>query len=203
MLSRKLLGNVFMVVLLSSCLPLWGQSPATAKQDHLPLTIGAGVANYSLDWGHDRREWGYCGWAEYRLDHMSPLLRGFRLVGEGHGIVWDPPSTLPNFKEVTFLAGASYQIHIFRRYHPYAKYVMGVGRVASVPGLHPYMAEHKTVTAFGGGLDYDLSQHVGLRADYQNQVWSNFSPDGHALSPGGVSVGLVYRFGVGRLFEDK
>jgi hypothetical protein len=50
----------------------------------------------------------------------------------------------------------------------------------------------------GGGVDYILSHHWRVRADYEYQIWPSAphvigEPNPSPLHPNGVSLGIAYR----------
>jgi hypothetical protein len=96
----------------------------------------------------------------------------------------------PNdISENSYLLGPRYSWH-YKRFHPYAKALFGIGRFGFQQGYFP-SASTSTFGQFalGGGLDFQASHHINVRAfDVEFQRWPNFPPNG--LSP------IVYNFGV-------
>jgi hypothetical protein len=97
--------------------------------------------------------------------------------------------TPADISENSYLLGPRYGWH-YKRFHPYAKALFGIGRFGLQQGYHP-SASTSTYGQFalGGGLDFQASRHINVRAfDVEFQKWPNFPPNG--LSP------IVYNFGV-------
>jgi hypothetical protein len=97
--------------------------------------------------------------------------------------------TPADISENSYLLGPRYSLH-YKRFHPYAKALFGIGRFGFQQGYFP-SASTSTYgqVALGGGLDFKASRHINVRAfDVEFQRWPNFPPNG--LSP------IVYNFGV-------
>lgn len=89
-----------------------------------------------------------------------------------------------------YLIGPKVPIHRFGRAHLYGKAMIGVGKM-TFP--HNYGYGTFTALAFGGGIDYELSSKLTLRAvDFEYQDWPRFLT-GTTIMPYGVSVGMAYR----------
>jgi len=94
--------------------------------------------------------------------------------------------------ERTYLFGVKSQLAFFRRYHPYANFLVGIGDIHynfAQPGQ--YSGDNSTVYAVGGGVDVDVYNHFALKADVQGQHWNL----GHNLifEPAVVLVGVAYK----------
>ena len=68
-----------------------------------------------------------------------------------------------------------------------------------VVGSVAYQYTSSIVYAFGGGADYDLTDHFALKADYQMQRWLTPVTTSGAAYPQAISFGIVYRINIGRL----
>lgn len=81
----------------------------------------------------------------------------------------------------------------WRKFHPYAKGFVGVGKftfptnAGSITGDGGYL-----MYGFGGGVDYRLNRKWTIRAaDFEFQHWPDFT--GGAINPYGANVGVSYR----------
>lgn len=96
--------------------------------------------------------------------------------------------------ENSYLIGPRYRFRRLGRFQPYAQSLLGVGNIH-----YPFnigSANYFDI-APGGGVNYRLSSHWLLRAQYEYQFWINSpgysnQPD-HQLKPNGMSVGVAYR----------
>jgi opacity protein-like surface antigen len=93
----------------------------------------------------------------------------------------------------TYLGGPRAFLFPNSRWRPYGKFLLGGGKMTypSPIGEASYF-----VMAPGGGLDYILSRHWRVRADYEFQIWPSaphvFFQQG-SMKPNGVSIGIAYR----------
>ncbi len=131
-------------------------------------------------------------------DYTVSTIKGYSLFGSadfrsGLGIdieYHDTNLVTPHdIGESTFLAGLRYGRHE-RRFYPYVKGLAGIGTFTFQQGYFPSTtSSNYHVYAFGGGVEYRVSQRVALRLiDLEYQDWTTFSP--HNLTP------VVYTFGV-------
>ncbi len=66
--------------------------------------------------------------------------------------------------------------------------------------INKYIHDSRTVTSFGGGLDYQATKRVWVRADYEYQTWPSFFKHTNPairpgrLNPQGFTVGAMYHF---------
>lgn len=90
--------------------------------------------------------------------------------------------------ERTYEIGPRYVLH-YGRFNPYARIMYGRG-VFNFPYNIANLAYNVGVA--GGGVDYNFSQHINIRADYEYQKWFGFPP--HDLTPSLVTIGAAYHF---------
>jgi len=89
----------------------------------------------------------------------------------------------------------------YGRYHPYADFLYGRGKITYQNGGYPnpagtllYLDSVSNVFSYGGGLDLDITDQVSLKVDAQFQQYASpVTTSGHLFSKP-LSVGLVYRF---------
>lgn len=169
---------------------------ATGPQSGIPVVIGLGGANYSLDWGPGHRMDGITAWVDYYPWGMPPKIHGLGAEVEGRDLNFNRPTGLPKMRQDTFLAGPIYSIPHFKAVKPYGKFLMGIGSIDFPPNksVYPYYT-HDTyfMTAIGGGADFKIYGHFYARGDYEYQWWHHtWGP--HDLNPNGVSFGVLYDF---------
>lgn len=101
--------------------------------------------------------------------------------------------------EDSYLIGPRFG-YVYRRFHPYAKVMFGVGVFQRQPDVTPHTSASYGVLAAGGGLDIRVSHHVNVRAiDYEAQSWPGFEPNG--LTPHVITFGAAYSFRSFRSFR--
>jgi len=98
------------------------------------------------------------------------------------------------YKETSYDAGLRWTQR-YRKFAPYGKALVGFGhssainKVQIVGGSSP---GSYFLYALGGGLDYELSPKINIRAvDFEYQRWPNFPP--HGLTPPLFTFGVAYR----------
>jgi opacity protein-like surface antigen len=92
--------------------------------------------------------------------------------------------------ESNYLIGPRVPIRRFGRASTYGKVLVGYGRM-TFPNDYGYGTF--TALAYGGGLDYELSRKISIRAvDFEYQEWPKWLY-GQALYPYGISVGVGYK----------
>ncbi|MCU1323361.1 MAG: hypothetical protein JWM43_3010 [Acidobacteriaceae bacterium] len=100
--------------------------------------------------------------------------------------------------EKAFLGGLKLEKR-FGPLHPYADFLVGRGQIdyqngGFVSGRFIYTYSSSTVYSPGVGVDYDLTDHWALKADYQYQLWTTYPLELKILKPSVFTGGVVYRF---------
>jgi hypothetical protein len=98
----------------------------------------------------------------------------------------------------SFLAGLKVE-HAFGRYHPYVDFLLGRGEIDYGQGGYPvgdilYISSTSTIYSPGGGLDYNFTRQIDLKADLQYQHWDAPVVPSGVIHPVAVTLGAVYRF---------
>ena len=100
-----------------------------------------------------------------------------------------------NSTQTVFSGGLRVIYHV-ARFHPYGDILVGTGNLnfkVINPAFPNYKHDDSTVYTFGGGLDYDMTETIGLRADIQEQRWQ-LSTSGIPFYPTQASLGIRYQF---------
>ncbi len=173
-----LLCNIVTIRLLV-CSAAAGQAVPTASGPGSYVAVGGGISNFQADYGGHNIEGGLA-----YLD-LNPQWR-LGLEGEARFLHHD---TFEQVTESTYLGGLRVHVLRPRRLQPYAKVLVGMGRITL-----PFGYAHGSFLTYapGAGLDVALSQHCTLRViDVEYQHWPafNFGP----LNPYGVSAGISVR----------
>jgi opacity protein-like surface antigen len=191
---KSIVVPILALLFVSVTVPARSQVAHSASEGKLPLTVGVGVSDYFLDWGHSRKMIGITAWADWRLQHMPSFLNGIGIEVEGHHIAYNRPTELIQMQQDSGLGGVNYQWRHYQRVKPYAKALAGFGSIDFPPFPNGYSHDTRTILAMGGGADIRVWNKVSVRADYEYQFWRHiFGPND--LNPNGFTVGAVYDFG--------
>ena len=160
----------------------------------IPLTVGVGVSDYFIDWGHSRTMGGITAWADWRLSGLPGYLKGLEISAEGHHIDYFRPAEVSRMRQDSGLGGVSYQFSKWSRVRPYGKYLIGFGSIYFPTMPNGYNHDTRIILAPGGGIDIRLSHRLSIRGDYEYQYWRQIFGQ-HDLNPNGFSAGIVWDFG--------
>lgn len=188
----------FLVVLLLIPIagPLFAQVAPAARQGGIPLVVGAGVSDYSIDWGPGRRMEGVTAWAGWNFTRFHGILGNFGIQAEGRDINFGRPAPLTNQRYDTALVGPTFTLYRFGNIQPYAKYLIGIGSIDFNIQQAPanYHHDTRTVTAPGGGVEVHAFRQLWAHADYEYQFWPDMFQRHHDLNPNGFTFGVSYHF---------
>lgn len=171
--------------------PAFSQVAPAAREASIPFSVGAGVSNFDMDWGHTRM-YGGTLWADWH-PQLPRFLNGLGIEAEARDIDYGRPAELPsNFRQDTAGGGIIYTWHHFRNFRPYGKGLIEFGSF-DFRSTDPYYShDTRTVYAPGLGLEFRAYHHLWVRADYEYQFWPNLL--GFTADPQGFTVGAIYDF---------
>ena len=176
---------VLAALLAFSTLPVFAQVAPAVKIGGLPLGVGAGVSDYSLDYGSGRRMIGISAWADYNLFH------GLGVEAEGTSIFADKPSELTRMRQDTIRGGGIYKARPFFGVRPYVKGLVGIASI-DFPSSNPlYTHDTYLMYSAGGGAEYRVWKTLYARGDYEYQFWPQYHGQ-HTLNPNGFTIGATY-----------
>ena len=170
-------------------IPVVGQVAPEAKEAGLPLTVGVGYSNYATDWSG--RLSGPMISVDWNFYDRPSFLHGFGIEAEARDLNYDRTGTTPNLRMDTASGGLLYTWRHYRRFNPYAKFLLGYGSIDFNIGAPTYKHDSRTVYAPGGGVNYRVYRNIWLRGNYEYQFWTDFF-NHHALNPQGVTIGVAY-----------
>ncbi len=195
---KLLVVPILAVSLFAPLFPAFSQAvPAyEGRGPSLPLSIGFGPSSYDVDWGHGRM-YGGTVWADWYPTQLPRILHGLGVEVEARDISLhqncNPPGFCPqkNMRQDTAGGGVIYNWRLFRRFHPYAKFLVEDGSVDFYP-LPGYSHDTFMLLTSGGGFEYRIFRPFWARADYEYQDWGRLL--GNTLNPQGFTVGVAYNF---------
>ena len=188
-LSPKLIPAA---LFLAAVFPVYCQVAAAGHQGNVPIVIGAGFSDFSLDWGPGRRMEGVSAWGDWYPISLPAGLHGLGIEVAGHDMNYARPAGFSRMRQDTGEGGLIYTWNGYRRFRPYAKYLLGIGSI-DFPPSGTYSHDTFTVFSPGGGVEYHAWGHIWIRGDYEYQFWHHtFGP--HDLNPNGFTIGASYDF---------
>jgi hypothetical protein len=131
------------------------------------------------------------------VDLALPGHRLWRPVVEVRGTYPVNQGTVDAEKSV--LGGLRVNFLLGHRLHPYGDFLFGRGETDYLRGGYLYNGfVYQLTTTYiyspGGGVEFDVNDHLAVKADAQVQRWSNAPTASGALYPTVASVGVVYNF---------
>jgi Outer membrane protein beta-barrel domain len=182
----------FIAVLVTTVMPLYSQVAPAASQGGVPLVVGGGFSDFSIDWGPGQRMEGVSAWADWYLKRLPASLNGLGIEAEGRDIDFGRPAAIPRMRQDTGIGGPIYTWNRYRNFRPYAKYLFGIGSI-EFPPVGTYSQDTFLVLSPGGGVEYHAWGHIWIRGDYEYQFWHHtFGPTD--LTPTGFTIGASYDF---------
>ena len=114
-------------------------------------------------------------------------IRGTYPIDEGHII-----------GQKNFLLGPKVEYPI-GHFHPYANFFVGRGTIdylngGFVFGPTLYLSSNSTLYSPGGGLDYNLTHNIAVKADVQFQHWNIPVTASGSIYAKALTLGFVYNF---------
>jgi hypothetical protein len=183
---------IFAMLFVAAAVPVYSQVAPAAHQGGVPIVVGAGFSDYSLDYGPGNRMIGVSAWADWLPSGLPGAFHRLGIEATGHAIDWDLPKGFPRMRQNTLEGGPIYVWHPYRNFRPYVKYLFGEGRI-DFPPSGTYSHDTFLVSSPAGGAEFHAGQHIWIRADYEYQFWHQvFGP--HDLTPQGITIGASYDF---------
>jgi len=173
--------------------------PAETRRT-FPLSVGAGLSGFDSSYGSGMLLGGSL-WVDYTPTQVPRILQGIGAELEVRDLSLNRSTYQPpNLREDTVEGGVIYFWRHFEKLRPYGKFLVGYGNIdyenssnAGVVRVH----DSRTITIFGGGVEYQVQQRIWVRGDYEFQNWPDFwkntTPAG-SLNPNGFTAGASYHF---------
>jgi hypothetical protein len=183
---------IFVALLITAVFPVYSQVTPAARQGSVPIVVGAGFSDFSIDWGPGRRMEGISAWVDWYPNRMPTDLNGLGIEAAGHDINYGLPAGISKMRQDTGEVGPIYAWNHYRNFRPYVKYLLGIGSI-DFPPTGTYSHDTFLVFSPGAGVEYRAWRHVWIRGDYEYQYWhQTFGP--HDLDPNGFTIGASYDF---------
>jgi len=189
---KPTLSLVFAALLVAAVLPVHSQVSPAANRGGIPIVVGAGFSDFSIDWGPGQRMEGVSAWVDWYPNRLPAVLNGLGIEGEGRDIDFGRPSGIPRMRQYTGIGGPIYAWNHHRNFRPYGKFLVGIGSI-DFPPLGAYSQDSFFVLTPGGGVEYRAWRHIWIRGDYEYQYWQQVFGN-HDLTPTGFTVGVSYDF---------
>jgi hypothetical protein len=194
------------LLIMSAFIPAVAQvsSPVTRGGGPLPLRVGAGYSNFESDWtrvGRGGRIGGPAVWIDFDIPKLPPSWSGFQLEVEGRDLNYNRTGNDPTLREYTVAGGVNYAWRYDPAFHPYVKFLTGIGNI-NFPANDQYYGSGKTSGTFkdsrmfyapAGGIEVRAHGRLWIRGNYEYQFWPDFLAH-HALTPHGLTIGVFYDF---------
>lgn len=178
-------------VLCAGILRAHAQVEPSATRSQFALSAGAMGSVFQPDYaGNEVPEsasnalWGLGGYVDFRV------RRWLQFEGEAR---WLRFNQYANIYEDNYLIGPRIPIKRYGRFTPYGKALFGYGKMNFEAN---YANGRFADIALGGGVDYDLTKRISVRAfDFEYQLWPNWESfaGSQTLKPYGGSAGVAYR----------
>jgi len=184
--------SCWIAVLMTLSVALWpvpaqAQVAPSAYRTVQSLWVGAEYSNVraSFPYQSSQRLSGVGVFADFKWNGRIGLEGDARFLHYGG---------FENSTESSYLGGPKAYFFSRGRFEPYAKFLVGVGKIH-----YPFQIGDASYFALapGAGSGYRLNRHWMLRAEYEYQMWLD-SPGfanepKHELTPNGFHVGIAYR----------
>jgi hypothetical protein len=178
------------IVLIHAPRVLQAQSTATADNS-MDMSVFGGYLYLNPDYGRSGSG-GTVG------ADLTRYLSGWRFAPSFE--VRGNYATTSDVSESTALVGFRVKTDFRGRFHPYADFLVGVGRINfDQPSSPSYTHDGSVVYSYGGGVDIDVHNNFAAKFDFSGQSW-NMGPESSApgardftLAPMALVVGVTYR----------
>ena len=173
-------------------------TPQASGRANLPLRVGVGYSNYASDWhsgsaGVGGRLGGPAVWIDFDIPKLPPSWRGFQLEVEGRDLNYNRTGNVPTLRQYTVAGGVNYAWRYDPAFHPYVKFLAGVGNMDFRSSDPLYTKDSRTFYAPAGGVDVRVYRRLWARGNYEYQFWPDFFHY-HTLNPHGFTIGMFYDF---------
>lgn len=188
------------LLVMSPAISVFSQVVPEVQEFGLPMRVGVGYSNYGSDWhaltgsgSAEGRLGGPAAWIDFDVPKLPPAWSGFQIEVEGRDLGFNRTGNDPTLRQYTFAGGINYAWRYDSAFHPYVKFLSGVGSIDFQSPTPTYRKDSRAFYAPAGGIEVRGYKRIWIRGNYEYQFWPDFF--GHrTLSPHGFTVGLFYDF---------
>jgi len=189
--SRRAVLSLLALAALSVATAAQAQQTSTASKS-AEISVFGGYTNINSDYGIDRNNGVTIG-GDYTRFFRFPVVPSLEVRGNY--------TTGLAVTEKSILFGLRLEAPFRQRFHPYATVLFGGTRIDfKFPPSPTYTYDKTSALSLGGGVDVDVTRNFRAKFDYQQQ-FEDFGPNGFqkdfTLTPGGFTIGVVYRIPFG------
>jgi hypothetical protein len=187
---------------------LIAQSSESAVGGETSITAGVEMSTFNPDWGCANGAPLGCSAELYGPTAVVDfdLHRKYGLEGEARWLHWG--GATGGMIQSNYIAGPHYRLYQLHRFSLWGKLELG-GAWFTSPDYPAAGSLKGSYFIYSPGVtfNYGLTRRIGIRADYEYQIWPSFvGPPSfdpatgnvlqHAsgLTPNGLSVGVTYKF---------
>jgi opacity protein-like surface antigen len=194
MLKRSIPALFLLILIAPGAASVRAQVVPAATRGQFGLTVGGLASAFQPDYagGVDVLGHPIAQTSPNRLYGIGAFVdvkfrRWFQVEAEGR---WLRFNQFVNISQDNYLIGPRVPLHTFHfmRATPYGKVLVGLGRMNF---QYNEALGHFTAIAYGGGVDFKLTNRISARGDFEYQQWPNWLTS--SLYPYGVSAGVSYR----------
>jgi hypothetical protein len=186
------------LLIVGASIPALSQvAPAQGGREGIPFPfrIGAGYSNYATDWQGGGRLGGPAVWIDFDVPKMPEDWNGLQFEVEARDLNYTRHDVAdPKLRQYTFAGGVNLAWRYDPAFHPYAKFLVGVGNenfgTSPTPGYHK---DSRTFYAPAVGIDVRLHKRLWVRGNYEYQFWPDFFGH-HTQNPNGFTIGAFLDF---------
>lgn len=196
-MHKRCLRVLSALLVSGAAIPALSQVVPPTQGGTLPFRVGAGYSIYASDWlnGAGGNIGGPSVWIDFDIPKSPPALSGFQIEAEGRDLNYDRTGIDPGLRQYTFAGGVNYAWRYDPVFHPYLKFLAGIGnldfaRGSQIPG---YRKDSRAFYAPAIGLDVRVHERLWMRGNYEYQFWPHFF-QGNTMTPHGFTLGMFYDF---------
>jgi len=166
---------------------LLGSAVRESHAQAAPTASRAGIGQIGVGWSFAKPDYAQKNIQGLTIYGSFDFTRHWGIAGDIHRNSLITPSDIG---EDSYLLGPRYVFH-HNRFTPYIKAQGGLARFKYLYDYAPHTHYTYKIFALGGGVDYEATQHINIRAiDFEYQKWPQFPTNG--LTPFVFSFGASY-----------
>src|SRR5579863_9389573 len=145
------------LILVSVAVPVFSQVVPDIKERAHPFRVGVGYSNYGSDFngvdGRGGRLGGPTAWIDFDVPKLPPAWSGFQIEAEGRDLNYNRTGKDPTLRQYSVAGGVNYAWRYDAVFHPYVKFLTGIGNVDFQSTIPYYRKDSRTFYAPAGGIE--------------------------------------------------